>query len=187
MRNDWWAGLGYSLLPRNLTGTAQTAAKTLKVACLREQTEIFWTRRVPILSVDARCYLCNVGRKTEGWLLFASIRNEVTAGGLEAARSNSRTATTAETAGGCRQLSSNSRRATRADILAAEYQLRSVDRHKTMLELLSVSLQVISVSLLLPTVSILQGGSLYEDILAEAVCSAVVYFSVMPHKDAPCR
>jgi len=45
----------------------------------------------------------------------------VTAGGLEAARSNSRTATTAETAGGWRQLSSNSRTATAADILATEY------------------------------------------------------------------
>lgn len=74
-----------------------------------------------ILSFDAHFYLCSVGRKTEGWLLFASIRNAVTAGGLEAARSNSRTATTAETAGGWRQLSSNSRTATAADILATEY------------------------------------------------------------------
>lgn len=93
----------------------------------------------PILSFDDRFYLCNVGRKTEGWLLFASIRNAVTAGGLEAARSNSRTATTAETADGWRQLGNNSRTATTADILATEYQLwRNVDRHKTALELLSV-------------------------------------------------
>jgi hypothetical protein len=79
----------------------------------------------------------------------------------------------------------NSRTATTADILAAEYQLpRSADRHKTMLELLLVSLQVISVSFLLPAVFILQVGWQYEDILAEAVCSALIYFSVMLHKCA---
>jgi len=57
------------------------------------------------------------------------------------------------------------------------------NKHK----MLSVSLQMISVSLLLPAVSILEVGSHYKDILSEAVCSALVYFSVVLHKDAPCR
>jgi len=56
-----------------------------------------------------------------------------------------------------------------------------------MLELLSVSLQVISLSLVLAAVFILQVGLHYKDILAEAVCFALIYFSVMLHKNAPCR
>ena len=137
----YWIAMGNllvqisSLLPRNLTGTAETTAKTLKVACLREQTEIFWTRSNSAYSVlRTRFYLCNFGRKTQGWLLFASIRNAVTSGGLVAARSNSRTATTAETAGGWRQFSSNSRTATTAETAGGWRQFSSNSRTATTAE-----------------------------------------------------
>jgi hypothetical protein len=39
-----------------------------------------------IPSVDALFYLCSVGRKTEGWLLFASITERGDIRWLEAAR-----------------------------------------------------------------------------------------------------
>jgi len=54
-------------------------------------------------------------------------------------------------------------------------------------QMLSVSLHLISLSLLLPAVSVLPVGAHYVDILSEAVVSTLVCFSVMLHKDSPCR
>jgi hypothetical protein len=77
------SGPNYKFITQEFDRTAQTTTKTLRVACLREKTEFFFEREAVVLipSVDALFYLSSVGRKMEGRLLFASIRNAVTAGG----------------------------------------------------------------------------------------------------------
>jgi len=71
-----------SLLPRNLTGQHRQPLKLSGWLVLGNKPKSSEREAVVlILTVDALLYLSSVGRKMEGWLLLASIRNVVTAGG----------------------------------------------------------------------------------------------------------